>query len=735
MRRGHAGALAVALLLAGPPALASAPAPESCEAQLAATNDLRDGQPLLATPGDGAVFSVRSGGRDRLQKLYRYDLGTGRETLLDDASGGGALTVAEAARRQRARITSGGITEFSLSKDRRRLLVSLAGGLTVMDQDGSHRTALPGTGWIGATFSPDGRLVASVRDDDLHVLDPATGRDVALTTGGTALVTHGLAEFAAEEELDRFDGFWWSPDGRRLLVETADSTGVEPHFIADPGHPERRPVEFRYPRAGTANAVVSLAIVDRARPGPPIPVAWDRDAFPYLGRVAWPAHGPLTLVVLNRAQTDLRVLAADPATGATRTLLDEHDPAWIDLTPSIMRRGPLVLPHWLDDGAHFLWASERSGDWRLELHRADGSLDHAVTPDGFRFNALLDLDPRTGDVTVSGSTEATSERLYRIPLAGGRAIPLATADGVHEGAFGDQHAVLVDRQDLADGTDDAVVRDAADGHVIATLPSSAERPVDPVRVAWTTAGSGGFDTAIVLPHAPAGGRRLPVVLSVYAGPGVKVVMHAARRFAAEQCLADRGAAVVSLDGRGTPNHGRAFERAIKSDLIDIPLADQASGLASLLAAHPGWDPKRVAVMGWSFGGYFSAMATIRRPDLFAAGVAGAPPVDWQDYDTAYTERYLGLPQAAPDAYRVSDVLTYAPKLARPLLIVHGLTDDNVYFVNTVRLTDALLRAGKPYELLLLPGTHLLADPALKRAEAERVDEFLARTIGLVGPSR
>ena len=271
---------------------------------------------------------------------------------------------------------------------------------------------------------------------------------------------------------------------------------------------------------------------------------------------------------------------------------------------------------------------------------------------------------------------------------------------------------------------------APDGHVLGVVPSQAESPAEPARIEFTTAGPDGLDAALLRPHGWRRGQRLPVVLSVYAGPGFKQVRAAGRLYADDQCLADHGAFVVALDGRGTPGRGRDWSRATKFDLIDRPLADQVAGLQAIERRIPEMDASRVAVMGWSFGGYFWAMAAIGRPDVFAAGVAGAPVVEWRQYDTAYTERYLGQPQEHADAYRVSGVLSYASGLSRPLLIVHGLTDDNVYFVNTFALTQALLKAGKPYELLLLPGTHMLADPGLRADEQERVDGFLRRTIGL-----
>jgi dipeptidyl-peptidase-4 len=263
-----------------------------------------------------------------------------------------------------------------------------------------------------------------------------------------------------------------------------------------------------------------------------------------------------------------------------------------------------------------------------------------------------------------------------------------------------------------------------DGKRLALLPSYADLPPAIPHVQFTTAGALDLDAAVLRPAGFKPGRKYPVVLSVYAGPTLKVVEDAPRHYLTDQCLADHGFIVVSLDGRGTPGRDHAFERATKFNLIDLPLQDQVDGLKALGKKFPEMDMTRVGVTGWSFGGYFTAMATIRRPDVFKAGVAGAPVVNFEDYDTAYTERYLGTPQAHPEAYKVSNVLTYADQLARPLLIIHGLTDDNVYFQNSVKLTQALLEAGKPYNLLLLPGTHLLTDPKLSARVAEARVAFL-----------
>jgi dipeptidyl-peptidase-4 len=445
-----------------------------------------------------------------------------------------------------------------------------------------------------------------------------------------------------------------------------------------------------------------------------------------VARVIWPKLGKLSLVLLNRAQTQEIVLAVDPATGKTQTLLTETDPAWLNLDPQhgLGLSGAKTLPYWLKDGSGFLWASDHSGIWTLALHRADGSLDHVLTTPSLPFDGLNDVDEAAGSVVVTASPDRLGTSVFRIGLHAPNPAVLTPLPGLHDAVFGeDQHGIFADKFAGADGSVGTAVRDAS-GKLLGLLPSRAEAMPPPPGVQFLRVGARDMDASVVRPAGFAAARHYPVVLSVYAGPTVKVVTRAARRYAEDQCLADQGFIVVSIDGRGTPGRDRDWERATKNDLIDLPLADQIDGLQALGRAVPQMDMSRIGVEGWSFGGYFTAMATIRRPDIFKAGVAGAPVVDFADYDTAYTERYLGTPQDDPDGYKRSNVLTYAAGLQRPLLIMHGLTDDNVYFQNTVKLTQALITAGKPYDLLLLPGTHLLPDPLLRARVSETRAAFL-----------
>jgi dipeptidyl-peptidase-4 len=281
-------------------------------------------------------------------------------------------------------------------------------------------------------------------------------------------------------------------------------------------------------------------------------------------------------------------------------------------------------------------------------------------------------------------------------------------------------------------TDDPVVTiHARDGSELGTLKSVAETTPLPPRVELTTVGENpALHAAIIRPNGFDAAKKYPVIVSVYGGPHSQTVVAARGRYLLDQWLAEQGFIVVSIDGRGTPARGRAWERAIRGNLIDVPLADQVAGLRALAAKYPQLDLERVGIYGWSFGGYFSAMAVMREPEVFRAGVAGAPVTDWRDYDTHYTERYLGLPEKNEQGYAASSVLTYAPQLRRPLLLIHGTADDNVYFLHSIRLSDALFRARRDFEFLPLSGlTHMVPDPVVTRSLYTRIAEQFLTHLG------
>lgn len=702
--------------------------PAACMIDLAKTRNGTLGLPIRAqmTPDGRSALFVRSGPSDTRLHLYRYDLADhSTHELAAPASGPETLSVAEKARRERARQSMSGIAEYQLSDDGQTVLASEGGHLERVDLQTGKVSPVSGD-WIAPRLSPNGKMLAVVKDNDLYSVDLATNHETRLTTGGTETLTHGLAEFAAAEELERADGAWWSPDNQQILFEEADTSGVEKHYITNPQSPQSAPVEFRYPRAGTENAKTRFGLVS-ASGGPVRWISWDHDAFPYLGRVVWRKNGGLFVVLLNRAQTQEQLLSVDAATGAAKPILSQSDAAWIELDPRAASGGH-DLPVALADGSGFLWAADRGKNWQLELHAPDGRLKTVLTPPNLPYVALNDYDAASGTLTVTVRQNRIDNEVVHISLKDGSISPIVTEHGIHNVHFTPgAHAMMVDNFLSANGTRQVLLRDR-DGHILGTLPSVAETPKIKMHVQFTTAGARDLDAAIIRPEGFVAGHHYPVALSVYAGPGVKLVHDTPSSFIDDQCLANQGYIVVTLDGRGTPGRNHDFERAIKGNLIDAPLQDQVDGLQALGKRFPELDLSRTGVYGWSFGGYFTAMATIRRPDVFKVGVAGAPPVDFADYDTAYTERYLGVPKTDAEGYRKSNVLTYASNLQRPLLLMHGITDDNVYFENTMKLTQELLHDGKPYDLLLLPGTHMLPDPVIRARVTERRVQFLGNVL-------
>jgi len=711
--------LVVAVLSWLPSPASGAEAPDKLGAgflrQHAETRGFKLGRPTLAqpTPDGKAVLFLRSAAREPTQSLYELDVASGQtRELLTPArllnGAGEQLSPEEHARRERMRVTSTGFTSFTVSDDSARVLVSLSGQLYVYERkSGAVRALAAG---LDPQLSPDGKRVAFVRDNDLYVFELASGKQTRLTHSPHPRVSNGLAEFVAQEEMARMHGFWWSPDSRQLAFEEADSRPVETFHLLDVTHPEHEAEATPYPRPGSANALVRLGVIS-VNGGKPTWIKWDSNRFPYLCTVVWDQGGPLTLAVESRDQRDLELYTAEPRSGAITRLLTEHDDAWLNLDQSV--------PRWLPDGSGFAWSSERSGQKQLELRDRKGALVRPLSSVSDGYDQLVDVDGAARVAWFSAASEPTDLQLVRVSLEGGAVTPITTGPGLHEAVFGKNHQLYA----LQTSTPDALPRTIVHtlDRVIGELPNIGETPPFAPNVEYTTILPEGFRAQIVRPRAYQPHRKYPVIVDVYGGPQVH---HVQRTFAGalfDQWYADRGFIVVSIDGRGTPDRGRAWERALASNLAGVTLDDQVTALKALGAKYPELDLSRVGIVGWSFGGYLAALAVLKRPDVFHVGVAGAPVVDWRDYDTFYTERYLGLPDANPEAYRQSSLLTWAPKLERPLLIVHGTRDDNVYFFHSLKLCEALFRAHRPFELLPLPGlTHMVPDPLVKEALYTRI---------------
>jgi dipeptidyl-peptidase 4 len=643
---------------------------------------------FVVAPDERRVLFLRSrGGTDRVTCLWSYDVDTRVETLLADPllllAADDQLPDSERARRERAREQAAGIVGFATDRAASIIAFALSGRLYV-SSDGSTRE-LP---TAGAVFDPrpdpTGRRVAYVSSGRLRVVDVDGSGDRELI--GEDDASWGVAEFVAAEEMNRQRGFWWSPDGDSLLAARVDESAVQQWYIGDPSRPGREPTAVRYPAAGTPNATVSLAVLDLA--GGRVDVSWDADTFPYLTVARWrQGHRPLQQVA-SRDQRHMQVLEIDPTTGLTTVVRADHDPLWLELVPGV--------PDRLPDGR--LISTTDSQDTRRLVFG-----DDAVTPPGLQVVGIHAVD---GDrVLVSASAAPTEQHLW-VVRSDGTSTALTTAPGVHGGTFAGELFVISRASPDTDGVDTVVVRDGVEIGRIAS--HAAPAPFVP-RVSLTEQGRRGLHAALVLPRDHVtGSRQLPVLMDPYGGPHAQRVVASRNAYLNAQWLADQGFAVVIVDGRGTPGRGPAWERAIAGDLAGPVLDDQVDALQAMAATNPDLDLSRVAIRGWSFGGYLAALAVLRRPDVFHVAVAGAPVTDWTLYDTYYTERYLGV-DASAASYAASSLIADAQALSRPLMIVHGLADDNVVAAHTLRLSSALLAAGRPHSVLPLSGvTHMTA---------------------------
>lgn len=710
-----------------------APDPSFLE-QYAATLGFSAGRPASVTvvPDGSEVLFLRSGPRERARDLFALAVGKGEERVLATAAGltGGGdetLSAEERARRERLRLTAGGITSFAVSNDGAHVLVPLSGRLFVVERTtGASRELTPDAAYaLDARWSPDDRAIACVRDGDVHVVDLESGVDRRITAGASDTVTYGLPEFVAQEEMSRFEGYWWSPDASELLIQRTDTADVETFYIMDPADPAKAPQTWPYPRPGKSNARVALAIHDLDAKREPLDVLWDRERWPYLNKVVWTEGAPLTIQVQDRVQSEVALLTVDRATGATRVVHTERDDAWIDLDQSV--------PRWLADGSAFLWSTQRGGRWQLELRGADGALRRALTPLDLEYRRLEHVDEDAGVAWIVASADPTGREVFRVSLGGDsiEAVSRTPEPGYHDVGFADDGGIHVVTSSLPDGSWRGTVH-AADGKKLAAIESLAEEPGFHLNVERTRTSDDpdAFHAVLIRPRGFTSKRRYPVIVHVYGGPTSVMVRSTGTRYRLDQWIADHGFIVVSIDGRGTPGRGRAWHRAMRGNFIDVPLADQVDGLAALGKRFPELDLDRVGVYGWSFGGYFSAMGVLQRPDVFHAGWAGAPVADWLDYDTHYTERYLGLPQECEACYTESSVLTFADRLERPLRIVHGTADDNVYFTHAVKMSDALMRAGKPHEFVPIAGaTHRVRDPEVQRRMYDGLVRFFRDHLG------
>jgi dipeptidyl-peptidase 4 len=702
------------------------------------------GAPRAVTvSADGArvLFLRSSGPEDPVDRLWVYDPATGSERLVADPPGllsdrapqkDGELPAQERALRERLRLSAAGIGSYALDRDGRVAVFPLAGRLFRADLTGAGSLGeVPATGpVVDPRPDPTGQRIAYVTEGTLRIIGPG-GDDVMLAgepDSGPA-VTWGLAEFIAAEEFGRYRGYWWSPDGQSILAARVDQSRMPQWHLSDPSDPGRPPTTVAYPYAGSTNAEVSLHLLDLD--GGWVDVHWDRETYPYLVAVHWSeGSGPL-ITVLRRLQQHGLVLAVDPRTGETQVHAELADPRWVEPIPG--------TPCHLGDGRVLVGGELAHDGYDARCLFADGTLLTPPTLYVRRVCGRLTLDPAgTGptDLLVEASDgEPSEQHLFRVRTSIGSAgievRRLTTEPGWHVGSAGGDLLVVGSASLDHSGTQWTVSRGETQ---IGTLKSFAAAPPSQPRPVLERVTDRRLPTGVLYPRQHVAGRRLPVLVDVYGGPGHQEVLVARSRWTQRQWWADAGFAVVVVDNRGTPGVAPSFEKVVHRRLADLILADQVEALAALATKHPDLDLERVAIRGWSFGGWLAALAVLRRPDIYRCGIAGAPVTDWGLYDTAYTERYLGLPDDGGEVYPHHSLITMAgeppadPDEARPLLLIHGLADDNVVAAHTLRLSAAMLASGRPHAVLPLTGaTHMAAGGVGDRLLPLELD-FLRRNL-------
>ena len=665
---------------------------------------------LAFSPDDALITYLYSAEGTLTQRLYAVDPATGDKLPLVGPSTGGeteeTLSLEEKLRRERARSLAVGVTRYAWAGQGSRLLIPLNGEIYVQDGAAAPLRKIvsnEGGPALDPQFSPDGSAVAYVQDAELYVVSADGGTPRQLTAGARgAGHTHGLAEYIAQEEMHRSHGFWWSPDGQRLAFTEVDETHIPVYRIVHQGQDavgEGAQEDHRYPFAGKANATVRLGVVPVIGGAPVWMDLGDNDDV-YLARVQWFPDGSLVAQVENREQTELRLVRFDPRTAAGTPLLTERSDVWINLHD-------LLTP--LKDG-RFVWASERTGFRHLYLYDRDGQIIRPLTQGEWMVDSLVGIDAVRDLVYFTASLEhPTEQHLYAVSLDGGVPRKIAREPGMHAVTLDRACERFIDIHSAPDAPPTVTLRRLDDDALIRTLynapdPRVAALGLEPPELAEIQNRSG--DTlyaAIYRPPAACGPGPYPTIVSVYGGPHAQRVTRywAMTADMRAQYLRSLGFLVVKIDNRGSARRGLAFEGALKHGMGNVEVQDQVDGVAWLVAQGLA-DPARVGIYGWSYGGYMAAMGLARAPETFKVAVAGAPVTHWDGYDTHYTERYMGTPQSNPAGYRVSSVMAHVDAIQGKLLLVHGLIDENVHFRHTARMINALIRARKPYDLLLFP---------------------------------
>jgi dipeptidyl-peptidase 4 len=681
-------------------------------------------KPQIAPDGSRVTF-LRGKDRDRNRlDLWAFDVATGQAALLVDSSdvlpGEEVLSDEEKARRERQRTAAlSGIVDYQWSPDGNTLLFPLGGELYLYDLNGAGKASVrkltTGEGFAtDPKVSPKGGFVSFVRARNLWVIDLATGEEVQLTSDGSDVIGNGIAEFVADEEMDRHTGYWWAPDDSAIAFARIDENRV-PVQKRYEVYPDRTEVvEQRYPAAGDTNVTIQLAAIAPKRGAKPQWIDLGKNPDIYLTRVDWRDPQHLTFQRQSRDQRTLALIEVELASNQQRTLITETSKTWVPLHSDL---------RFLKDG-RFLWASERSGFEHLYLASEDGKKLSRLTRGDWPVDALLAVDESKGLVYFSagrdtaGHAAPRESQIHAVPLAGGELRTLSTTPGMHSASFAKNASVYVDSWSNA-RTPPQIALHRADGTFVANLvdndPATPAHPYAkylaahrPVEFGTLTAADGKtpLHYGLIKPAGFDAARRYPVMVYVYGGPAAQTATDSwpgrGDHFF-NQYMAQQGYVVFTVDNRGTPRRGAAFGGALYGRQGTVEVDDQRRGVA-WLRAQPWVDGARIGVYGWSNGGYMTLMLLGKAADDYACGVAGAPVTDWALYDTHYTERYMNLPATNVAGYREASVFTHVGGIKPDaLLLIHGMADDNVLFSNSTKLMSTLQKQATPFDLMTYPG--------------------------------
>lgn len=686
---------------------------------------------------DGGLITFLQGTEEdaNVYDLWAIDVDGGEPFLLVDSRvlvpEERALSEAEIQLRERARISGSGIVTYDWDAQGDALLFPLDGDVFYYELESGEARRLMETeaAETDSRISPSGRYVGFVREQNLFVHDLTTGETRAITTEGGGTLSYGMAEFVAQEEMDRSTGYWFSRDDRFVAFTEVDESAIPVSYRVDIAGEGATIVEQRYPYAGEANVGIRLFVED-LESGERVEVDLGEETDIYLARANWGPDGTLFIQRQNRAQTRLDLLAVDPATGDTTVILTEIDPAWINLTNDLT---------FIDDGS-FLWTSERTGYRHIYHYGRDGTQLAAVTGGDWQVNAIEGIDPDAGRVFFSGwMTDPRQRHLYAVSYVQPDAEPARVTSGqgwwsgisVGSGA----QTFLASYSDPSTPSHTALYD--ASGERLRWIEENAlddEHPyfpyledhIVPERGTLTAEDGTELHYVMYLPPDFDTDRRYPAIVNVYGGPGVGRRTRMAWTGATNQYIAQQGYIYFMLDNRGTPDRGHAFETALHRAMGGVEVQDQLAGLA-FLQSLDYVDPDRIGIWGWSYGGYMTLMTTLQAPGAFASGVAGAPVTDWALYDTHYTERYMGTPQNNSDGYEQSSVFAHLEGWETPVLIMHGMADDNVVFENTTRLINELQTRDLPFDLMTYPGQrHGIRGEMRQRHRLRTIMDFFDR---------